>query len=189
MDHLQVDDEIMVMDTETGSSSYQKVGWFIHKDAAFETDFVAIETESGLRLTLTNEHLLPLVPCDLALGQLDTSYASVFQQYAAYASRAKAGQCVLSGQSQTAVDRVVRVSVERKQGIYSPITRAGNMIVNGGIHASCYSSFENQSWQQFFYRVLLEVREKFAGDSTSQSHIEVPFVIRMLLSFTKAFFA
>lgn len=53
-------------------------------------------------------------------------------------------------------DKIRKISVETKRGIFSPITSSGTIIVNG-IHASCYSTVENHLLQHSVHKLLIKL--------------------------------
>lgn len=162
MDELRVGDLVL---SSTGWDSqvpsYQPVVGFLHRDTKLETDFVSLTTESGLHLSLTPNHLLPIVSCrDFDPKAGAGRQEDVFSSSTWAARRVKFGDCLLrvSDSDSVVLDRVINVRVERKQGVFAPVTASGVIVVNR-IQASCYSSVENHNLQHVFFSAVYGLGE------------------------------
>ncbi|XP_029361737.1 desert hedgehog protein [Echeneis naucrates] len=127
-------DRVMAL-SGTGEIVFSKVILFLHRDQENWSTFLALETEDGHRLALTPHHLVFLAShCRL--------HSSEYQ--AQFASRAKAGDCVLihTEEGDVRPSRIISVSVEEGMGVYAPLTDAGTLFVDG-VLASSYALVEH----------------------------------------------
>ena len=56
MQNLQLDDEVLGIDPETGKNAYSKVVAWLHRDAQSQAFFQTIETDKGLNFTASKLH-------------------------------------------------------------------------------------------------------------------------------------
>ncbi len=133
---------------------FDDIEWFYHKDSAKRMEFVTLTTVSGLNLTLTANHLIPLLPlCPDDLGDIHLlTSGSVF------ARRAKVGHClaVYDRAGRLQVDLIQEIIYRKGKGVYSPMTRRGTVIVND-VFVSCYSAFEHHFIQHSLYGILRNI--------------------------------
>jgi hypothetical protein len=134
MDQLQQHDYVLTS-SQLAAPFYERVEWFIHRDTTKKAQFVALETENGEQLKLTAKHLLPIVPCAFNVADSSGNYLN---RYLKKAEEASPGDCVVVNGGSKPVQRLVKVGLVAGQGIYSPYTAHGSIIV-GNIHASCHS--------------------------------------------------
>ncbi|KAM3618845.1 uncharacterized protein V6R79_025752 [Siganus canaliculatus] len=139
-------DQVMAL-SGTGQVVYSQVLLFLHRDQNKRSTFLSLETEDGHRLAVTPHHLVFLDRhC-----RLDSS-----EYQALFASRAKAGDCVLIHKADGHIrpSQIISVSVEESVGVYAPLTDAGTVFVNG-VLASSYALVEDH---QLAHRAFGPVR-------------------------------
>jgi len=192
MRDLSTDDEVL-SPTQAGQFSWQPVTWFIHRDHNVETDFVELKSGSGNEpLALTRHHLIPVLPCDFDVSAFEGEAASsLMSKFAIFAEKAEKGQCLvhLRGDS-IALEPITAKRIVRKQGIYSPMTSSGSLVVNG-VHVACYSSsMESFVLQHTFYTHWYKLAKLFDHlksfqfwGSITNNQIDVPWSIDVLASF------
>lgn len=110
-----------------GSSSLDQVTNFIHTDTKLEASFLKLVTDRGM-LELTPNHLV-------FLGMPDSSRKAVMAQFVSI------GDTLLHRDGPA---RVTGVESFKSHGVYAPLTRRGEMEVNG-FHTSCYASFPSHT--------------------------------------------
>jgi len=187
MSELQTGDEVLAP-VEGGQFVWQPITWFLHRDHSVRAEFVELKTATQT-ISLTAHHLIPVAPCDLDLATLDAEgFASIMAKYAIYAERAQLGQCLVRVENaQVSLEAIQLKQVVEKQGIYSPMTSSGSLVVQG-IHASCYSSsMESYLMQHTFYSYyyklarLLASLNPFATEQVDQSsRVAVPFGVMLV---------
>ncbi|CAF4077252.1 unnamed protein product, partial [Rotaria sp. Silwood1] len=99
--------------------------------------FYTLETESNHTISLSAEHLIPVVS--------DTGTAIYIP-----AERVKAGHhslYVLSDDGVLSQSLVIRVSIQIKIGYFAPLTTSGTLLVNNVV-ASCFSHVHNHEMAQ-----------------------------------------
>lgn len=181
----------MVLTAES-DAKYQPIEWFYHRDIDHVIEFVTLKTKSGRTLSLTPNHMIPLVPCvreKLTLKEMDMVVAAA----SFFASKARVGHCVaVADGDRFLVDPILRVVRERRRGIFSPITNQGTIVVNG-VQTSCYSSLENQAVQRTIHSLLIKANRMTqaawrwisgAGESNMEVK-DVPTVLAFFLEVAK----
>ncbi|VDP34419.1 unnamed protein product [Soboliphyme baturini] len=136
---------------------YEPVESFLHRDASKVADFVNLYLEHNRTLSLTVNHLLPVVPCDYWWLHPWTLDEAVYQSR--FAKRVRVGECLATvtddGLIQTA--QILNITYERKTGVYSPLTQSGTIVVNDVV-VSCYSSIENHRVQLVIHQIWTQLR-------------------------------
>jgi len=131
------------------SDGFSKFQSWIHYDPAQVAEFVDLTTESGHKLSLTENHLIYAVDCDggsprspVMAGQLEV------------------GKCVLvqGADGELMTTPVVSIEKTTKTGIYSPLTASGSIVVDG-VLASCYSSVESEGLQKFMFSYISAIKD------------------------------
>ncbi|OUC42698.1 hypothetical protein D917_10286, partial [Trichinella nativa] len=89
MDQLQLDDIVFVDPVEQ-----QPIFSMLHHDPAAEVDFIIIKTETNRSLSLTPNHLIPIVPCRRGILPAEKLEATV-NRYSKFAHKAEQDECVL----------------------------------------------------------------------------------------------
>jgi len=160
MDHLNIGQQVLVMNEATGQAVYESVDSFIHRRHDIQTTFVNIKTAVGTSLSLSPEHLLPVVKCG---GQETVSNVR-------YAKDATVGECLLvKDGDQIRESEITEIGRETKTGIYAPLTKSGTVLVDDVV-ASCYSKFEGYYVQNTFYRVFNLLQTLFTSVTDSSSN-------------------
>ncbi|GLD46080.1 desert hedgehog protein [Lates japonicus] len=158
-------DRVMAL-SGTGQVVFSQVILFLHRDQESWSTFLSLETEDGHRLALTPHHLVFLAPhC--------RSDSSEYQ--AQFASRAKAGDCVLIHAAEGPVrpSRIISVSVEESMGVYAPLTEAGTLFVDG-VLASSYALVEHHRlahWAFLPLRLLSSFNQLLWGEATKEQQM------------------
>jgi hypothetical protein len=131
MAELRMGDKVLSVRAD-GSTFFDEIYMFGHKDMTAEVPFVLLETDGGAALRLTQDH-------HLHVQRPHSAAWSVIP-----ASAAKVGDVVLvlrSGQTNTTVShRIVSKSTVMDRGLFNPYTLHGSIVVDG-VLASCHSSF------------------------------------------------
>jgi len=125
MDELQVGDRVL-----TGDGTYSKVYAFSHKDASTKVTYLQILTESMNKkhpLEITGKHLLYVYDNRNSKKKLE------------FAQAVKVGDFLVSSRTENK-SRVVSIRSIQRQGLYTPLTATGTIVVNGVV-ASVYASF------------------------------------------------
>uniref|UniRef100_A0A914V7Z9 Hint domain-containing protein n=1 Tax=Plectus sambesii TaxID=2011161 RepID=A0A914V7Z9_9BILA len=123
-------DKGMDKETPTLQPAYSRVTGFIHRLPRMVASFHQIHTLNGVNITLTGNHFIFITDC------FDVNYRRVF------ASDVKVGDCVLlldDDRVQFVPRPVTNITMVREEGIYSPLTETGTIVVND-ILASCHST-------------------------------------------------
>jgi len=158
----------MVWNEATGQTTFETVDSFIHRRDDVTTKFIDLTTESGSRMSLTPGHMVPVVDCQ---APLTTQLKA--------ADTVKLGECVLANsQGKVAPSKIVGLSESTKTGIYAPLTKSGNMVVDNTV-GSCYSNYESFHTQNSFYRVFVMLQNAVLGNSAAAAVIDVPPLLHL----------
>jgi len=182
MKDLKVGDEVLAP-VQGNQFAFQPVTWFLHLDPDVQAQCMELKT-AHQTLSLTHHHLVPVVSCDLDLQALgDEGVSTLMSAHAIYAERAAPGQCLIRVHgNQMQLEPILSVASVQKQGIYSPMTQSGSLVVEG-VHASCYSnSLESYTLQHTFYTAFHKVSDWFTSvffASGIESRVDVPFSIML----------
>jgi hypothetical protein len=132
MEQLHVGDSVLT------SAGYSNVFAFMIHQSGTQADYVQIETQLGLNLSLTAEHIV-FAHADRrpVLAQ------SILEQDVVWILTEPHAELVPS--------RVIRVARTTDRGLHAPLTEQGTVIVNG-ILASSYAGVKSLQWGQ---RILL----------------------------------
>jgi hypothetical protein len=165
MDQLRVGHQVMVMNDATGLSTFERVDSFIHRRADIETEFYQLKTVAGNTLTLSPLHMVPVLTC----GSPSSSASTI------YAKDARVGQCLLThADGQIVQSRIEDVGQVTKTGIFAPLTKSGNLMVDDVV-ASCYASaYESYFVQSSFYRIYNMLTTMVFGTVESLNPLDVP---------------
>ncbi|KRZ25578.1 Protein FAM63A [Trichinella pseudospiralis] len=151
MDQLQLDDIVFVDPVEQ-----QPIFSMLHHDPVAEVDFIIIKTETNRSLSLTPNHLIPIVPCQRGILHAEKLEATV-NRYSKFAHRAEQDQCVLMAyDGLVKTEKIVTISQRRLRGIFSPLTEKGTIVVNDFV-VSCYSTCESHALQKLFHNSIRHV--------------------------------
>jgi hypothetical protein len=179
MKDLRIGDEVLAP-VQGNQFAWQPITWFLHLDHQLEAEFLELKT-AHQTLSLTPHHLVPVVACDFDLSALgDEGVSTLMSAYAVYAQRATVGQCLIrvdAATQQIHLEPIVAIANVRKQGVYSPMTASGSLVVEQ-IHASCYSnSIESYTVQHSFYSAYHRASGWFTSAWAAVTHedkVEVP---------------
>jgi len=114
---VQVGDRIMSFDLVTKATFFTDVVYLPHGANSFRTTFTQIRTRSGRDVKVTMNHVLPAGSCDTTVALINVEAAAV-----------SVGLCVLTTEGR---DEVVEVAEVEATGIYTAITMAELVVVNG----------------------------------------------------------
>ncbi|KRZ73922.1 Protein FAM63A [Trichinella papuae] len=163
MDQLQLDDIVFVDPVEQ-----QPIFSMLHHDPVAEVDFIIIKTETNRSLSLTPNHLIPIVPCQRGILPAEKLEATV-NRYSKFAHRAEQDQCVLMVyDGLVKSEKIVTISQRRLRGIFSPLTEKGTIVVNDFV-VSCYN------FEQFCgnFSGCLFMSDSYISTSVSENETEV----------------
>jgi len=128
---------------DDGQLEYSPVRYWLHSQPETSMKFFTLQTESGHKLSITSEHLIYETDCRGGDG------------HAIYAKNVQIGRCLyVNDEGKLKETRVVEKGQEKMNGIYSPITTTGSIVVND-VLASCYNYYENESLQKFVYQYVI----------------------------------
>jgi len=128
MYELRIGDSVLAA-RHDGSSFFDEIYLFGHRDSTIMSQFVKIDTASGHSLSLTPDHQL-LISSDQAGALKETPAAAV-----------KVGDFVRIVNSQGSfLTAITAASLVKDQGLWNPYTLSGTIIVND-VAASCHSSW------------------------------------------------
>jgi len=136
-----------------GAKTYQPIETFYHKQEKTDSiDYIRMTTEGGAAITLSDKHLVPLVPCDAELAAIDELMA----ERSVYAQRAQVGQCLVQRQEtgELKLTEIKKIDIVPLTGAYAPITSSGRVLTAEGILASCFAEFESHRIQHAVYTEL-----------------------------------
>lgn len=164
---------------------------FIHRKSDLITEFLQIRTSSNFTLKLSEDHLIPIVLCsqEMSLSLLSNGerFVSVNSQPA---KLAEPGLCVVSLiNDQFVLDAIVAVDKVRAKGIFAPITKSGNILVNGML-TSCYSGYDNNGFQRTIFNFVSKISSWWLGTSyinVGNEDLEIPTILQVFLQITELF--
>ncbi|XP_072552891.1 desert hedgehog protein [Salminus brasiliensis] len=166
MSCLQPGDSVLAL-SESGEVVFSRVLLFLHLDPSSRSPFLILSTEDGQELALTPNHLI-FVSQDHKLHQ--------DEYHARFASRVRRGDRVLiSGRDgEVHPSKIVSISLEKRTGVYAPLTEHGNLFVDG-VLASSYASIEDHGLAHWAFRpvqFLDGLTQLFVGQSTQATNNE-----------------
>jgi len=115
-----------------------------------------------------------------------------------YAKKVQIGNCLLVNVDDKLVEsKVVSRKMEKKTGVYAPVTSNGNIVVND-VLASCFTNMESESIQQLMYSFLIAIRDvlsyvlpsswiEIMFSSPFASAVDVPPFLYSFLNLAKGF--
>jgi len=169
MEHLRVGHQVLVMNEATGQTVFERVDSFIHRRPDIETTFHQLKTASGTSLTLSPEHLVPVVQCDMPGAPTSLKYAR----------NTEVGECVLVNEDgKIQQSRIVQVDQVEKTGIFAPLTKSGNLLVDDVV-ASCYSAYEGYYLQNSFYRLYSMLSNFLIHTADTLNPMDAPPVLHL----------
>jgi hypothetical protein len=171
---------------DQGQLEYSPVRYWLHSQEKTAMKFFVLSTESGHRLSITSEHLIYETDCQGGQG------------HAIYAKNVQIGRCLyVQEEGELKETRVVEKGQEKMNGIYSPITTTGSIVVNN-VLASCYNYYENESLQKFVYQYMIGFQDTLqdwlpasiyqaAFNSQNGAAVAVPRLILNFLQLSNVF--
>jgi len=123
---LRTGDFVKAFDMSSNEQVFSRFVGYSHANADTLAKFVEVHTSSQKLIKLTEKHLIAKV----FGGNTDMVFASEL----------KVGDVVLTDGEHT--ETVVRLSESLEQGVYSPLTEQGTVVVNGVV-ASCYANYRS----------------------------------------------
>lgn len=183
MKHLNDNDKVL-----TDNNKFENIELWYHRMGEDTTQYVQLRVR-GLNdhversLQISHHHLLPVMNCNKMAG-LESPI-----DYSKYANRAQVGDCVQVWNNDDQVfemAEVMQVEEVQAEGIFSPVTESGSLIVNG-IQVSCFSTMENHPVQKALHqRLVLPIARAvhyvsdMLFDSTKPSDGDVPMHLTYL---------
>ena len=136
MSEVRLGDRVQSVDS-LGNIVYSEVLMFLDREPEERMQFIVVTGEDGSELTLTPSHLV-------FTGKPDCEELECME--ASYAGNVAPGDTILvtRGQAGVRVTRVASVSVTSSTGVFAPLTRSGNLVVDG-VLASCYAVIDSQT--------------------------------------------
>ena len=138
MSQVRLGDRIQSVDGQ-GNLVYSEVLMFLDREPEERSRFVVLRTEEGAVLTLTSSHLV-------YAGAADCRQLGCMRPV--YAGNVEPGQNLMTREGRegrlTAASTVLSVSSSHHTGVFAPLTRAGNLVVDG-VLASCYAVIDSQN--------------------------------------------
>ena len=134
MSQLALGDKIQSVDSQ-GNLVYSEVLMFLDREPEERTRFVTLKTEDGAVLTLTASHLV-------YAGAPDCWDLQCMSPV--YAGNVERGHNLLVREGRMEASTVLSVTSSHHTGVFAPLTRAGNLVVDG-VLASCYAVIDSQS--------------------------------------------
>lgn len=162
------------------------IQYWTHANENVKTDFIVFSTESGRNISLSAFHLIYETDC---LGNSRTVFSK----------RVTVGKClyVVDDEGKLIESKVIERRIDKKSGIYAPITTTGNIVVNG-VLASCYTNIENEAVQRLIYSYFMRFHyvlkhilpesllEAFFGSPFSAT-VEIPYFFYSFANLAKTF--
>ena len=164
---VKVGDSVLAVN-EHGILRFSTVIMQIHESPEDEFIFRVIRTKTGRNLTLTPHHLMYKKSNDEAKMNLE-GFGTFFPVFAADVNKGDY-VLVLDGKSGMKKDEVVSTDMVYLNGVYSPLTDHGNIVVED-ILASCYSVYESHSIQHLAFapfRWFYDVKRKLQSMNISK---------------------
>ena len=169
---VQPGDSVLSMDQE-GKPVFSEVLMFLDKNSTETREFYHVTTSSGTSLALTPSHLMYKV--DRAVGdnfartgeELDGKEAEEVYNSAevTFAKHIEAGDWLLVVTEDTRkvrLEKVVHMEASLSTGVYAPLTKQGNVVVDG-ILASCYAVIDDQDLAHLAFSPVRFVVNMYEG--------------------------
>ncbi|CCD69463.1 HintN domain-containing protein [Caenorhabditis elegans] len=150
MDQVGIGD--LVLTGNLTATYYTPIITWMHREPENRYNFYTIMTEYGKMLAVSAKHLIYRNLCD-------ENYAEYVKylpkgRNVVYAEELKVGDClVLLYKGKFRQQRVMRISITERKGIYAPITKNGRIIVND-IVASVFSGIKHTRLQSDYYSTI-----------------------------------
>ncbi|XP_035225175.1 sonic hedgehog protein A-like [Stegodyphus dumicola] len=145
MSELLVGDQVLVTKSD-GSLHFSKVIMFLDRDTSQKRLYTNIVTESGAKIILTPSHLIFI--------SNDKRTNDIRHGTAIFAKNVELGHYIfvksnttnneLYNDGKVVLEKVVSISVTTEVGVFAPLTREGNLVVNNVV-ASCYAVLNHQT--------------------------------------------
>uniref|UniRef100_A0A1I7TJL7 HintN domain-containing protein n=2 Tax=Caenorhabditis tropicalis TaxID=1561998 RepID=A0A1I7TJL7_9PELO len=163
MDQVAIGD--LVLTGNLTATFYTPIISWMHREPDNRYNFYTIMTEYGKMLAVSAKHLLYRNLCD-------ENYAEYVKylpkaRNVVFAEDLKIGDClVLLYKGKYRQQRVMRISITERQGIFAPITQNGRIIVND-IVASVFSGSKHTRFQAWYYGTIAYIQSwlRLFGDA------------------------
>ena len=153
MSDLQAGDLVLTVD-DKNELVFSPIILDLHRSPNGNGEFLVIQTNTGHSITLSPQHLMYSKQQDEEdQGTTNKTNIVDFKSFrTVFASNVKIGDLVLVHNNYKGMTSGVVVQIEEMvlQGVYSPLTYQGNLIVDN-ILASCYSDFDSHELQHFAF--------------------------------------
>ncbi|CAO4385544.1 unnamed protein product [Caenorhabditis nigoni] len=167
MDQVAIGD--LVLTGNLTATYYTPIISWMHREPENRYNFHTIMTEYGKMLAVSAKHLIYRNLCD-------ENYAEYVRylpkgRNVVFAEELKVGDClVLLYKGKYRQQRVMRISITERKGIFAPITENGRIIVND-IVASVYSGIKHTRLQGQYYSTVAYIQSwlRLFGDSVFQT--------------------
>lgn len=134
MSQVRLGDRIQSVDAQ-GNLVYSEVLMFLDREPEEKTRFVSLTTEEGAVLSLTSSHLVYAGAADCRLLECMSPV---------YAGNVQPGQNLMTRDGSLVASTVISLTSSHHTGVFAPLTRAGNLVVDG-VLASCYAVIDSQN--------------------------------------------
>ena len=135
MSQVMVGDMVQSVDS-TGNVVYSEVLMFMDREPEERMRFITITGDDGRQVTLTPSHLIYTGKPDC--GNLECMEAT-------YAGNVQTGHSIMVTRDGVTVSMTVAsISVTKHTGVFAPLTRSGNIVVDS-VMASCYAVIDSQT--------------------------------------------
>ncbi|CAJ0565638.1 unnamed protein product, partial [Mesorhabditis spiculigera] len=157
MDELRVGEQVLT--AEQNTTTFTRVDSWLHRLPSTTAYFVQLRTQDEKTLKLTPQHFIYRVDCS----------GLTFATEMIFAEMLKTGDCVYAIGADRAVHptRIVHLEVVEEKGVYAPMTRSGDIFVNG-IYASCHNVVKANTLSHTFLHLADNVHQRirriFIGD-------------------------
>ncbi|CAB3399504.1 unnamed protein product [Caenorhabditis bovis] len=163
MDQIAVGD--MVLTANMTATFFTPITTWMHREPEERYQFYTIMTEYGKMLAVTAKHLVYRNLCDENYEEFVNYFPK--NRNAVFADELKIGDClILLYKGKYRQQRIMRISITERKGIFAPITSNGRIIVND-IIASTYSEVKHIKFQMKYFAVVSQIQEflKIFGES------------------------
>ena len=125
MSELCIGDSVLAVRPD-GTTFFDQIYMFGHKDVSVSASFVKIETASGKFLRLSHDHYVPVVRSgkDEVIASAEAQVGDLVH--------VTASKNLLAVQ----MDRVVKISIIQDVGLFNPYTLRGSIVVDGVVASS-----------------------------------------------------
>ncbi|CAI2357160.1 unnamed protein product [Caenorhabditis sp. 36 PRJEB53466] len=163
MDQIAIGD--LVLTSNLTATYYTPIITWMHREPEKRYNFYTIMTEYGKMLAVSGKHLVYRNLCDE--NYMEYVKYTPKGRDVVFAEELKVGDClVLLYGGKYRQQRVMRISITERTGIFAPITENGRIIVND-IIVSVYSGIKHTRFQNQYYAAVANIQSwlRIFGDT------------------------